>query len=84
MASIDLDALAGMNNSATVFYAGMNERTARLSDAAESVHCHAGDAQRVARDMKLILQKALRLEALVDKLDEYSQRQEAELSYKRR
>lgn len=71
-----------MNSSARTFYAGMNERIGRLVSAAEKVETHAVDAKRFSSDMAALLHKARRLEALVDRLDEYTSRQEAALSKK--
>jgi len=84
VASIDLNAVSNMNRSATTFYAGMNERISNLVKAADQVQAHAADAERFSKDMETILQKARRLEALVDRLDEYTSRQEAALSHDRR
>lgn len=82
--AIDLNTMGEMNNSATTFYAGMNERISHLVRAADRVQARADDAKRFSKDIELIFQKARRLEALVDRLDEYTSRQEAALSHNRR
>lgn len=82
VAAIDIRVIANMNNSANTFYAGMNERIGSLVSAAEKVEAHAADAKRFSADMAALLHKARRLEALVDRLDEYTSRQEAALSKK--
>lgn len=82
VAAIDLDTITSMNISTQTFYAGMNERISTLAVAANQVQSHAQDAQRFASDMALLLQKAKRLEALVDRLNEYTSRQESALTRK--
>lgn len=82
VAAIDLRAIANMNEASQTFYAGMNERIKDLVSAADKVQDHAEDARRFSGDMAVLLQKARRLEALVDRLDEYTSRQEAALSKK--
>lgn len=71
-----------MNKSAETFYAGMNERIGNLVQAAHKVQSHGSDACRFSSDMAALLQKARRLEALVDRLEEFTSRQEAALSKK--
>lgn len=71
-----------MNKSAETFYAGMNERMGNLVQAAHKVQSHEAGARRFSTDMAAFLQKARRLEALVDRLDEYTSRQESALSKK--
>lgn len=83
VSAIDINAVAGMNQSAKTFYAGMNERLGDLVGAAQTVQSHAADADKFASDMALLLQKAKRLEAVVDRLEEYTARQEAALFRKR-
>lgn len=82
VAAIDIRVMASMNTSVKTFYAGMNEKIGSLVSAAEQVEAHATDAKRFSADMAALLQKARRLEALVDRLDEYTSRQEAALSKK--
>lgn len=82
VAAIDLRATANMNDASKIFYAGMNERIKDLVSAADRVQDHAEDALRFSADMASLLQKARRLESLVDRLDEYTSKQEAALSKK--
>ncbi|KAI0565698.1 hypothetical protein FGB62_16g016 [Gracilaria domingensis] len=82
VAAIDIDTISAMNSSTKTFYAGMNERIGALAVAADQVQSHAEDAKKFASDMAALLQKARRLEALVDRLDEYTTRQESALSRK--
>lgn len=82
VAAIDLKAITSMNNASRTFYTGTNERIKDLVSAADKVQDHAEDAWRFSTDMAALLQKARRLEALVDRLDEYTCRQEAALSKK--
>lgn len=82
MAALDITNLSEMNRSAHTFYAGTNERLSHLVHAARAVQTHSEDAKRFAVDMAALLQRAKRLEALVDRLDEYTSRQEAALSRK--
>ena len=84
VAAIDLEAVASMNKSATTFYVGMNERLSHLVEAVQPVQQHADEADKFATDMQILLQKAQRLEALVDRLEEYTARQESALARKRR
>ena len=71
-----------MNASTSTFYAGMNERIGAIVSAAVRVKEQAQDAERFSADMAGLLHKAKRLEALVNRLDEYTSRQEAALSRK--
>lgn len=71
-----------MNKSTEMFYAGMNERIGNLSHAAFMVQTRATEAKQFSEDMTVLLLKAKRLEALVDRLSEYISRQEAALSKK--
>lgn len=80
MAAIDIDTVAHMNASTSTFYEGMNERIGALVVAADKVQAHAADAKKFASDMTALLQKARRLEALVDRLNDYTRRQESALS----
>ncbi|CAN8064274.1 unnamed protein product [Agarophyton chilense] len=82
VAAIDLDTIKSMNSSTETFYAGMNERISALAVAADQVQSHAEDAKKFASDMAALLTKARRLEALVNRLDEYTMRQESALSRK--
>lgn len=84
MAAIDLETLADMNTSATTFYAGMNERITELVDAAAKVQDRASIANRFSASMAALLRRAQNLEAIVDRLDEYTSKQEAALTRVRR
>ena len=84
MAAIDLETLADMNTSATTFYAGMNERITELVDAAAKVQDRASIANRFSASMASLLRRAQNLEAIVDRLDEYTSKQEAALTRVRR
>lgn len=61
-----------MNDSATVFYRGLSERMEGVSDAAHHACSHADNARRVSEDMERVVASARRLEALVQRLDEYA------------
>lgn len=80
--AIDLGVITSMNNASTTFYAGMNERIKGLVSATHRVRDHAEDARRFSTNIAELLRRARRLEALVDRLDEYTSRQEAALSKK--
>lgn len=82
VAAVDLSTLAAMNASSETFYAGLNERFGLLINAADNVQKHAINARKFADDMAALLDKAIRLEAVVNRLDEYTSRQEAALSRK--
>lgn len=82
VAAVDLAAVTNMNNTSKTFYAGMNERIKTLVRAAHKVQDHAQDAGQFSRNMAELLNRARRLEALVDRLDEYTSRQEAALAKK--
>jgi hypothetical protein len=57
--------------SSAVFYAGLCERMETLSPAASAAAVHAKDAQAIARDVARVAKSARRLEALVERLDDY-------------
>lgn len=80
--AIELNTVSDLNKASETFYAGMNERIRNLVDAARLVQGHALSAQRFSSDMTSLLQKARRLEAIVDRLDQYTIRQEEALSKK--
>ena len=73
-----------MNTSTTTFYAGMNERIIELVDAAAKVQDRASIANRFSASMAALLRRAQNLEAIVDRLEEYTSKQEAALTRVRR
>lgn len=84
MAAVDLYELVGMNASTSVFYAGMNGRIAASASAAVEAEEQALDAEIFSAGMAGLLHKAKGLEALVNRLDEYTSQQETTLSRKQR
>jgi Biogenesis of lysosome-related organelles complex-1 subunit 2 len=66
-----------MNRSSTVFYSGLRERMVALEPAVQAAASHADDAKAIARDVERVATSARRLEALVERLDEYSRELEA-------
>jgi DNA-binding ferritin-like protein len=79
--ALDIQALAGMNTSGTVFYKALCERTEALNMAAVAAAKHHDDARKIAADMENVRRSASRLESLVDRLDEYTRRIESSLSH---
>lgn len=79
VSNLDLNALAGMNDSATVFYRGLAERMEGVSNASQHAFSHADNARRVSHDMESVSAAAKRLEALVERLDEYTIQLESRL-----
>lgn len=84
MSATDLHALSEMNNSALVFYKNISNRVRALSTSTTELHAHARKVKVSAEDVHTIWERALRLEAVVDALNEYSSRQEAQLSHQQR
>lgn len=77
---LDIRALTGMNQSAAMFYEGMRERMERVSGAAERAADHENVAREVAAGMASVATSSRNLEALVDRLDEYTKLLEQRLS----
>jgi hypothetical protein len=70
-----------MNESASFFYKALRERTECLKDSAVAAAQHHEDARIIAVEMENVQHSARRLEALVDRLDEYTRRMEQDLSH---
>jgi Biogenesis of lysosome-related organelles complex-1 subunit 2 len=79
--TLDIRALAGMNESASFFYKALRERTESLKDSAVAATQHHKDAHIIAVEMENVQHSARRLEALVDRLDEYTRRMEQNLTH---
>lgn len=79
MSAIDINLLSAMNNSVETFHAALQERVATLLTSARNAQEYANATQPIADDMSALLKKVQRLEALIDRLDEYTARQEAAL-----
>lgn len=69
-----------MNNAARTFYAGLHERVTLLLENTRHAQAQAETTRQLADDMTNLLDKARRLEALIDRLDEYTAKQEASLT----
>lgn len=73
-----------MNATAALFYRGIAEKMSGMAAAADEAGvCRAG-AARVAADMRDIEKAARRLEAVVERLDEYTIALEGRLKTRRR
>lgn len=73
--------LAEMNNSATVLYSGLEDRMKVVANATTAIEKPASDARRVSEDMRELALAAKRIEALVERLDEYTHALEDRLSH---
>lgn len=80
MAAIDLETTAAMNDSTREFYAALQERLSTLLTSTQQAQKHAAAARPLAEDMTALLQRVKHLEALIDRLDEYTAKQEAALT----
>lgn len=80
MAAIDLETTAAMNDSTRAFYAALHERLSTLLASTQKAQKHANAARPLADDIDALLQRVRRLEALVDRLDEYTAKQETALT----
>lgn len=80
MSAIDINNMAAMNKSVEAFHAALQERVEILLSSAQSAQSHANASHPLAEDMKALVQKARHLEALVDRLEEYTAKQEAALT----
>lgn len=79
MSAIEINTTAAMNKSTEAFYSALHERFTTLVKSARQAQRHANAARSFADDMTALLQKAKRLEVLIDRLDQYTARQEAVL-----
>lgn len=80
VSAIEINTTAAMNTSTQAFYSALHERLTTLVKSAQQAQRHANAARNFADSMTALLEKAKRLEALIDRLDEYTARQEASLS----
>lgn len=80
MAAVDLETTAAMNDSTRAFYTALQERLSTLLTSTRQAQKHAAAARPLAEDMNALLQRIKHLEALIDRLDEYTAKQEAALT----
>lgn len=80
MAAVDLETTAAMNDSTRSFYTALQERFSTLLTSTQQAQKHADAARPLAEDMTALLQRVKHLEALIDRLDEYTAKQEAALT----
>lgn len=82
VSAIDVGTLAAMNKSVEAFHAALQERVGTLLSSAHSAQRHADASRPLAHQMTTLLQKARHLEAIIDRLDEYTSKQETNLTHR--
>lgn len=82
VSAIDVGTLAAMNKSVEAFHAALQERVGTLLSSAHSAQRHADASRPLAHQMTTLLQKARHLEAIIDRLDEYTSKQETSLTHR--
>lgn len=80
LSSIDLSTMSAMNQSVEAFHAALHERVQTLLHSARSTQRHANASRPFSAQMATLLQKANQLESIIDRLDQYTAKQEASLS----
>lgn len=78
---MDISALSSLNDSAKVLYDGLEDRSKVVAKAASLADQHAQEAKRVSQHMRELACAAHNIEALVERLDEYTGHLEDRLSH---
>lgn len=80
VAAVDVSALDAANNATADVHAALHHRLSLLLASAHQANDHLRAAPPLVTHLNTLLQKAHRLEAIVQRLDEYTAKQEAALS----